>query len=512
MEEIKLSENMNNSGSTYSQSTYNEYYKTGKKDLFEEVIDSLMLNKYSNDDSFTEKVRSATPDKKRMLILTRLDNDKNLWTKITDLIWKSNNRMDYIKEVVLMLREFVKVGEVEKKKYGEVMTPLELVEDMLNTLPKDVWSNPNLKWLDPANGTGPFPIIVIYKLMNGLKEWQPDEEKRYKHIVENMIYTCELQDRNVFLWLCAVDPKDEYTTNTYWGSFLEEGFDKHMKEVWGLEKFDIVIGNHPYQEQVGYKKTEPLWNKFIIKSDKVINNGGFFVLVHPSGWRSPSGKFRNIYELYIKYDILILNINDFDKGKETFGVGTNYDFYCIKKTNNKIMTKIIDIDGIEYNINVKELTFIPNGKFELFNKLVAKDSEERVEVLYSRSAYGSDKKNISKEETEEFKYPCVYTITQKNDINLFYSNTNKNGHFKVPKVIWSNGLGTYPVVDVNGEYGLTQFSYGIIDEVENLDNIKNYLKNEKFVKLMSYVRFTNHKYDYKVISTFKKDFWKEFID
>ena len=130
MEEIKLSENMNNSGSTYSQSTYNEYYKTGKKDLFEEVIDSLMLNKYSNDDSFTEKVRSATPDKKRMLILTRLDNDKNLWTKITDLIWKSNNRMDYIKEVVLMLREFVKVGEVEKKKYGEVMTPLDLVKDM----------------------------------------------------------------------------------------------------------------------------------------------------------------------------------------------------------------------------------------------------------------------------------------------------------------------------------------------------------------------------------------------
>ena len=75
-----------------------------------------------------------------------------------------------------------------------------------------------------------------------------DTEIRYKHIVENMIYTCELQSRNVFLWLCGVDPKDEYTTNSYWGSFLDDGFDFHMKNVWDVDKFDIIIGNPPYQD------------------------------------------------------------------------------------------------------------------------------------------------------------------------------------------------------------------------------------------------------------------------
>jgi len=30
------------------------------------------------------------------------------------------------------------------------------------------------------------------------------------------------------------------------GSFLEEGFDEHMKEVWGLNGFDIIMGNPPY--------------------------------------------------------------------------------------------------------------------------------------------------------------------------------------------------------------------------------------------------------------------------
>ena len=30
-------------------------------------------------------------------------------------------------------------------------------------------------------------------------------------------------------------------------------------------KFDVLVGNDPYQEQVGPKKTEPLWNKFFFK-------------------------------------------------------------------------------------------------------------------------------------------------------------------------------------------------------------------------------------------------------
>jgi len=145
------------------------------------------------------------------------------------------------------------------------MTPLELVKEMLATLPKEVWSNPDLKWLDPANGTGTYPLMVVYKLMIGLKDWEPDEEKRYKHIVENMIYVCEIQPKNMFLYMFLLDPFDEYLLNIYTGSFLEEGFDRHMKEVWELDKVNIVVGNPPFNTGAGGNGARDLWDKFVIK-------------------------------------------------------------------------------------------------------------------------------------------------------------------------------------------------------------------------------------------------------
>ena len=61
------------------------------------------------------------------------------------------------------------------KTFGEVMTPLFLVNDMLDTIPKEVWINPHLKWLDPCNGIGTFFSVVVERLMNGLTFFEPDK-------------------------------------------------------------------------------------------------------------------------------------------------------------------------------------------------------------------------------------------------------------------------------------------------------------------------------------------------
>jgi len=89
------------------------------------------------------------------------------------------------------------------------------------------------KFLDSSAGYGTFLILAAYKFMVGLKDEFPDEEERFKWIVENCLYYGELQAKSVFSWLVAIDPYDEYETNIYWGSFLSEDFDKHAKEVLG---------------------------------------------------------------------------------------------------------------------------------------------------------------------------------------------------------------------------------------------------------------------------------------
>ena len=46
--------------------------------------------------------------------------------------------------------------------YGEVNTDLTLVNNMLDLVPKRFFSDPLLKWLDPACGQGNF-MIALYK-------------------------------------------------------------------------------------------------------------------------------------------------------------------------------------------------------------------------------------------------------------------------------------------------------------------------------------------------------------
>ena len=151
-------------------------------------------------------------------------------------------------------------------------------------------------------------------------------------------------------------------------------------------------------------------------------------------------------------------------------------------------------------------------EIELFNSIIAKENEEKVNLIHSYSSYETRKPWISNELTEEYCYPIIYTTQKDGTINLKYSSTNQNGHFGISKVIWSNGVASSLVMDLEGQYGLTQFSYAITDSEENLHKIYQAMNSEKFINLMKFADGKQHKYKYKVISTFRKDFWKEFID
>jgi len=415
------------------------------------------------------------------------------------------------------------------KTRGEVFTPQILINEILDKLPNEVWENPDLKWLEPSAGNGRFVKAVYDRLMLTIK----DE----KHILENMLYMVELDADNCETIRNTYD--GQYKLNIYQGSFINF---KKLKECPLNIKFDVIFGNPPFQYKGENIQAHPVWYFFIKRSYELIADAGYLLFVHPSGWRDVKGNTRFIYDYIKKHSLIYLSMNDYKKGQKVFGMGTNYDYYLVQNimtTDN--ITKGTDIDNLDYEMDFNDWEFIPSGKFNEFKKLLAikdnvnelRDStsyhSQNVNVLHERSMYGIDKKNMknvnvlynsqsydirkenmNKESNDGFIFPCVYTISQSKGVSLWYSNVNK-GHFGVPKVIWTNGRGS-PIIDEEGQYGLTEFAYGIVDEIENLQKIKDAMIRPDFINLMKYVVFKEClRYNYRVIGLFKKDFYNYVI-
>ena len=522
-------------GATYSMGHYAQYQETKDKNLFEEIVDQMIIDQVPGmNDSFREKISSLDRDKKRMAILSLLDKDRNLFLKIKGLINKDINKMDHIKDVILMLRDYVKVGEVEKKKFGEVMTPLDLVKEMLNTLPTEVWSNPKLKWLDPANGTGPYPIMVIYKLMNGLKDCigLEDDEVRYKHIIENMIYVAELQPKNMFLYLCAVDPFDTYKLNIYTGSFLEDGFNYHMKNVWKVDKFDIVMGNPPYQRNDGGgngSAATPIYNIFI---EKIIPITKYLIFIIPSRWMAGGRGLNTFRKMMINskkieslkdikqnvfknteisggvcYFLWNKNHNGFCKWNDDDNLKdlSNFDVVIRDEISIDILNKVLKKSSIFFNEKV-----LPQKPFNMrsnFNKWVDSDGVATVTrngIKYADSKYVVDKFNILDRykvlisKADGAAYNCGRIISK-------YI-IAKPGEAVLETYLVCGSYETYSEAENVGEYLLTKFarfmlSLRLISQNNSADKFKwiPYLDFEK--------KYSDEfLFEYFNISEYEKDF------
>jgi hypothetical protein len=98
-----------------------------------------------------------------------------------------------------------------------------LIEEHTANIDPALFKSHESTFLDPCAGFGSYPIILIEKLMEGLKKWEPNEEKRYKHIIENQIYMVELQKESCDIIQRLFNPKGDYNLNLYNQSFLDCG-------------------------------------------------------------------------------------------------------------------------------------------------------------------------------------------------------------------------------------------------------------------------------------------------
>jgi len=139
--------------------------------------------------------------------------------------------IDQPKELLELINDCLKPKDKEKKEYGEVFTPMEIVDEMLDVLPKAVWKDKNLKWFDPAAGMGNFPIAVYLRLMKGLKNVIVNDASRKRHIIENMLYMCELNKKNALVCKQIFDINNKYKMNLYRGNTLTFSPKKHLISI-----------------------------------------------------------------------------------------------------------------------------------------------------------------------------------------------------------------------------------------------------------------------------------------
>ena len=80
---------------------------------------------------------------------------------------------------------------------GEVFTPTDLVNKLLDGLPKNVWFDQTMRWLEPSCGDGNFLVVILNRLSITLAGWQADPILLHQHIIENMLFGIDLMQDNV---------------------------------------------------------------------------------------------------------------------------------------------------------------------------------------------------------------------------------------------------------------------------------------------------------------------------
>lgn len=222
--------------------------------------------------------------------------------------------MDIGEKVVKLVYQATNDDQSRTDKFGEVFTPEHMILRILNHFPEEVLKDPKRKWLDLTAGLGQFPSVITKVLMKTLKEYEPDEIKRYTHIIENMVYMAEYQQTSANILrecLTAIVP---VRLNLYVGDSLELD---PVKE-WGVDNFDIVIGNPPYndQEDADHKKggrmhmSTSFYPNFVAKAKKIVKDGGIVSMILPARGYKPFEK----EGLYLSHYIPN-RVDDWMKGK-----------------------------------------------------------------------------------------------------------------------------------------------------------------------------------------------------
>ena len=278
------------------------------------------------------------------------------------------------------------------------------------------------------------------------------------------------------------------------------------------DKFDVVIGNPPYQDTTEGAVNVPIWHEFVETGLDVLKPGGYLCMIHPSNWRKDMATFRDVSKRMRSLQMEYCKLSNYQTGMKLFGVNTTCDWYVIKnQPSDGTPTEVVDAAGGEHVLDLRNAVAIPDTIPEEYKDIISFDSDaERVSIVYNYK-YSGPSKHVSKEKTDEFKYPVLYTL-KIDGPTFLWSNTNERGHYGIPKVLMGRGKGK-PHLDLIGECASCEWSYFVTaDSDEELKNIHKALCTDECLDLLRVLGSGDgHNYLREAVQFLTKDFWKRFV-
>ena len=316
----------------------------------------------------------------------------------------------------------------------EVFTPPSLANKMLDLLPQELFKDPNVKFLDPATKTGVFLRETAKRLIVGLEPVFPDLQERIDHIFHKQLYGIAITELTSLLarrsLYCSKYPNGKYSIShfdnaegniifkkvkhtwkdgkcIYCGSSQnqydrEDDLESHayqfihnLKELEEM-KFDVIIGNPPYQLSDGgaQASASPLYHFFVQQAKKL--NPRYLTMIIPARWYA-GGKGLDEFRDEMLKDNRIRKLVDYPSSKECFsGVDIQGGVcYFLWDRDNKGECEITNIFNMKTSKMTRNLLEKGLGIFVRYNeamsvlhKVLAKNESSFSTFVSSRKPFG----------------------------------------------------------------------------------------------------------------------------